>query len=66
MSLQRIKLIVSALCLSTALVTILAAGASVAGNLFISALGIIPPLALLLLWKDPLPTMSERINAARR
>jgi hypothetical protein len=66
MTVQRIKTTVSALWMVAALVAILVAGASMAGNLLIAALGVLPPVALLLLWNDPAPTMSERINEARR
>ena len=66
MSLQRIKLTMSAVWVLAALVALLIAGASLTGNLVIAALAVLPPVALLLLWQDPVPTMSERINEARR
>jgi hypothetical protein len=66
MSLQRIKLTMSVVWVLAALVAFLVAGASLTGNLVIAALGVLPPVALLLLWQDPVPTMSERINQARR
>jgi hypothetical protein len=66
MSLQRVKMTISALWLLAVLGAFLVAGASVTGNLVIATLGVLPPVALLLLWKDPVPTMSERINEARR
>ena len=66
MNLQRIKTTVSALWILAALVTMLVAGASMTANFIIAALGMLPPVALLLLWNDPAPTMSERINEGRR
>lgn len=35
-------------------------------SLALLAFGAIPPLALLLLWNEPAPTLSESISAARR
>ena len=32
----------------------------------VAALAMLPPLALLLLWNDPAPTMTEAINEVRR
>jgi len=66
MSLQRIKITMSALWIVGALVTILVAGASITANLGIITLGVLPPVALFLLWMDPAPTMSQRINEALR
>lgn len=66
MNLQRIKLTISALWILAALSVILVAGASIAATVFIAALGTLPPIALLLLWREPLPTMSERIRNAQR
>ena len=66
MSLQRIKVTMSSLWILAAIVTIVVAGASMTANLGIIALGVLPPVALLLLWTDPLPTMSESINKALR
>ena len=56
----------SSLWILAAIVTILVAGASMTANLGIIALGVLPPVALLLLWAEPLPTMSRSINEARR
>jgi hypothetical protein len=44
----------------------IAVDASWAGRMAMVGLGSLPPLALLLLWNDPAPTMSESINQARR
>jgi hypothetical protein len=35
------------------------------GSIF-GLLAIVPPIALFILWHEPGPSMSERINAARR
>jgi hypothetical protein len=35
-------------------------------GLMLAGFGLLPPLALLLLWNEPAPTMSESINNARR
>jgi hypothetical protein len=66
MSLQRIKITISALWIVGALVTILVAGASITATLGIITLGVLPPVALFLLWTDPAPTMTQRINEALR
>ena len=39
---------------------------STAGLATLAALGFLPPLALLLLWNDPTPTLSESITKALR
>ena len=36
------------------------------GMIFVAALGLLPPLAILFLWNDPQQTMSESINEGRR
>lgn len=35
-------------------------------GLMLAGFGLLPPVAILLLWNEPAQTMSERINAARR
>jgi hypothetical protein len=35
-------------------------------NSILAVLGLVPPLAILLLWNEPAPTTSESINDARR
>ena len=35
-------------------------------GLLVASLGLLPPLALLLLWNEPTRSMSESINDARR
>jgi hypothetical protein len=51
-----------------ALTLIVAVVAQITGPLqfVIAAVAVLPPLALLLLWNDPAPTMTESINEARR
>ena len=66
MTLQNIKMIVSAMWMLTALVIAIVAGVSWLAGIAIAALGVLPPLALLLLWNDPAPTMTEAINEVRR
>ena len=66
MQLQRIKVGLSALWVFTIVGIAIALDVSWAGGTALLALGALPPLALLLLWNDPRPTMSESINDARR
>ena len=66
MDLQRIKMTVSAAWILIALAIAIIAGPSFIGGLLLAAFGLLPPLALLLLWNDPAQTMSESINEARR
>ena len=67
MSLQSIKVTLGAgWALSTLLIGI-AFGATSPGSLAaLAAFGILPPLAMLLLWNDPPQTMSESIREGRR
>jgi hypothetical protein len=66
MPLQRIKMIVS--CSWVLLTLTIAIAVQVSGPLQIAAaaLCLLPPLALLLWWNEPAPTMAESIDAARR
>jgi len=66
MNIQQIKMTVSAVWMLAALLVIVATKASMSANVVVAALGVLPPLALLLLWNDPTPTMSEIINNAKR
>jgi len=50
-----------------AVVVGLVAGVSSTGGLVaLTALGLLPPLALMLLWNEPSETMSESIRGGRR
>ena len=67
MSLQQIKMSVSAVWVSIATVIAIAMAVDMSWTkgLMIAAFGLLPPLAMLLLWNEPARTMSERINDAR-
>jgi len=68
MSLQQIKISASAawVLIATVVAIALAVDMSWTKGLMLAGFGLLPPLALLLLWKEPAPTMSESINDARR
>ncbi|HEU4690657.1 MAG TPA: hypothetical protein VFS23_19950 [Vicinamibacterales bacterium] len=68
MNLQQIKMSVSALwiVIATVIAIALAVDMSWTKGLMLAGFGLIPPLAILLLWNEPAPTMSESINDARR
>jgi hypothetical protein len=67
MQLKNVKLVIA----STYVVAVVGAGfasglASPSGWTAVVALAFLPAAALLRLWNDPTPTMSERIQRARR
>ena len=67
MGLQQIKSTVATAWVLVAIVVGLVAGVTSLGGLVaLAALGLLPPLALLLLWNDPSPSMSENIQQGRR
>ena len=66
MTLQNIKMIVSGVWMLTALVIVIIADVSWLAGIAIAALGVLPPLALLLLWNEPAQTMSESIRKAQQ
>jgi hypothetical protein len=67
MELRKIKSAVAAVWVLTAIVVGLVAGVTSTGGLaLLAALGLLPPLALLLLWNDPSQSMSESIQQGRR
>jgi hypothetical protein len=68
MSLQQIKMSASAawVLIATVLAIALAVDMSSTKGLMLAVFGLLPPLALLLLWNEPAQTMSESIDAARR
>jgi hypothetical protein len=68
MNLQRIKTTLSAVWVFTAVVVAVSLGADLSrpAMMAIAAAGLLPPLAILLLWNEPPQTMSESINEARR
>ena len=66
MTLQNIKMIVSGVWMLTALVIAIVADVSWLAGTAIAALGVLPPLALLLLWNEPAQTMSESIRKAQQ
>ena len=68
MTLQRIKMTLSVVWVLAALVLAVALGADVSRStmMAIAAAGLLPPLAILLLWNEPPQTMSESIDEARR
>jgi hypothetical protein len=67
MNLQRIKMSVSAVWMLLAtLLAITLVDMSWTKALMVAGFGLLPPLAILLLWNEPAQTMSESINDARR
>ena len=67
MRLQTIKMTIGAAWVVIAIIVGIVAGVSSSGGLLaLVALGLLPPLAMLLLWNDPGQTMSESISKARR
>ena len=66
MELQRIKMTVSALWVLTAVVIATVADLSWSEALALASFGLLPPLAMLLLWNDPAQTISQSIQEARR
>ena len=67
MGLRKIKSTVAVVWVLAAIVVGLVAGVTSPGGLAaLAALGLLPPLALLLLWNDPSQSMSESIQQGRR
>ena len=66
MDIQHIKMAISALWVVAAVVIGIAIDLPWTGRVALAAVGSLPPLAMLLLWNDPAPTMSESIREARR
>jgi hypothetical protein len=68
MRLQQIKMSVSAVwvLIATLIAIALPVDMSWTKGLMLAGFGLLPPLAILLLWNEPAQTMSERINNARR
>lgn len=66
MQLQRIKMIVAASWMLVALAIAIATRVTWPLQLAIAALGLLPPLALLLWWNEPSQTMTEAIDEVRR
>jgi hypothetical protein len=66
MDLQKIKMSVSAVWVFIATVIAIAVDMTWTRGLLLVGFGLLPPLAILLLWNEPTQTMSESINNARR
>ena len=66
MQLQRIKMLVAASWMLVTLMVAIAARVSWPLHLAIAAVGLLPPLALLLWWNEPDQTMTEAIDEVRR
>lgn len=66
MTLQRIKMTVSAVWVLIATLIAIVVDMSWTRGLLVASLGLLPPLALMLLWNEPSRSMSESINDARR
>ena len=67
MQFQKIKQTVSAAWVVVVFAVGLVAGVTSSGALVaLIALGLLPPLALMLLWNEPPQTMSESIQQGRR
>ena len=65
MTLQRIKMTVSAVWVLIATMIAIALDMSWTRGVLIACFGLLPPLAILLLWNEPSRTMSESIHDAR-
>jgi hypothetical protein len=52
--------------LAAAVIGVVAGVTSTGGLVVLGALGLLPPIALLLFWNEPTQTMSESINEGRR
>ncbi len=66
MKLQHIKMTVAGLWVLIAVVIAIVTGLSWPGLIGLASVGLLPPLALLLLWNEPTQTISESIQEARR
>jgi hypothetical protein len=68
MSLQLIKMSVSAtwVLIATVVAIAMVVDMSWTKGLMLVGFGLLPPLAILLLWNEPAKSMSESINDARR
>jgi hypothetical protein len=66
MQLQRIKMVVAASWMLVTLAVAIAARVTWPLHLAIAALGLLPPLALLLWWNQPPQTLTEAIDEVRR
>jgi hypothetical protein len=68
MSLQQIKMSAAAtwVAIATVIGIALAVDMSWTKGLMLVGFGLVPPLAIPLLWNEPAQTMSESINDARR
>jgi hypothetical protein len=66
MELQHIKMTASTLWMLTAVVIAIVADLSWTGGIALASFGLLPPLAILLLWNDPAQTITESIHEARR
>lgn len=68
MSLQEIKMSAASLwvLIATAIAIALAVDMSWTMGLILAGLGLVPPLAILLLWNEPAPIKFESIKDARR
>ena len=66
MELQSLKRIVSAFWVVLTLAIAIAAQVTGPIQILIAALGVLPPLALLLWWNEPAQTTAEAIDEVRR
>jgi hypothetical protein len=66
MKLQRIKMTIAGVWMALAIVSLIVLNLPWKGVAFVVALGLLPPIAIFLLWNDPQKTMSESINEGRR
>jgi hypothetical protein len=66
MQLQKIKMILAASWVLVTLATAITARVTWPLHLVVAALGLLPPLALLLWWNEPRQTMTEAIDEVRR
>jgi hypothetical protein len=66
MQLQHIKMILAATWVVAAVTAAITLDLTLITGIAIAVLAFLPPLALLLFWNEPAPTMSENIRNGRR
>lgn len=66
MQLNHLKVMVSTVWILLAVVVAVAVDLPTLSRIALTTVGLLPPIAILLLWNDPEPTMSESIQLARR
>jgi hypothetical protein len=66
MDFQHIRMPVSALWVLTAVVIATVSDLSWSEGIALTTFGLLPPLAIVFLWRDPAQTLSQSVQEARR